>query len=343
MYKTVMTVNEFMTLLRKALHSKTIYFFGGFGQRMTKGNIDTGCKMYPYNASRRHLYDAIGNNGFGFDCVNLVKGILWGWRGDQLHPMGGAEYGSNNVPDWGADAFFQLCKQQSTRFEHIEVGDMLWVKGHFGVYAGEGLAIEVTPNWKNAVQLTAVGNIGNKAGYPTRVWTAFGKTPYLSYDQVPEVEKPEPTDPSYIPKIGDLVEFKGKMHFVSAYATHGAVCKPGLATVTHYVPGARNPYHLVAYRGGNSNVYGFVSAGDIDYHIQAPILPVPTPEIPNILIMQHGSTGDHVLVLQYILGELELDGSFGDATRARVLDFQKKHGLVQDGVVGEKTWSKLKA
>lgn len=38
---------------------------------------------------------------------------------------------------------------------------------------------------------------------------------------------------------------------------------------------------------------------------------------------------------------LQVDGIFGQATEKAVKDFQKKHGLVVDGVVGAKTWKAL--
>ena len=36
-----------------------------------------------------------------------------------------------------------------------------------------------------------------------------------------------------------------------------------------------------------------------------------------------------------------VDGDFGVKTKAAVMAFQKAKGLVQDGIVGPKTWSKL--
>lgn len=57
--------------------------------------------------------------------------------------------------------------------------------------------------------------------------------------------------------------------------------------------------------------------------------------------LQRGSKGKAVKVLQVILGWLEVDGSFGPATQAAVIAFQKAHGLEPDGIVGPKTWKAL--
>ena len=59
-----------------------------------------------------------------------------------------------------------------------------------------------------------------------------------------------------------------------------------------------------------------------------------------------GDTGVAVVDLQKILKMLgyyegEIDGIFGRQTLQAVLDFQKSSRLIQDGIVGEKTWSML--
>lgn len=63
-------------------------------------------------------------------------------------------------------------------------------------------------------------------------------------------------------KIGDIVQFKGKTHYVSSQATSGVPCKPGKAKVTSIAKGAKHPYHLVN-QGGGCTVYGWVNAADI--------------------------------------------------------------------------------
>lgn len=66
-------------------------------------------------------------------------------------------------------------------------------------------------------------------------------------------------------KVGDVVEFTGTQHYVSASASTGSSCKPGKAKVTqvYQVGKAKHPYHLIAVNGGGSTVYGWVNAADI--------------------------------------------------------------------------------
>ena len=59
----------------------------------------------------------------------------------------------------------------------------------------------------------------------------------------------------------------------------------------------------------------------------------------------YGSTGTDVSALQEKLNEkgysLEVDGIFGDKTKAAVVDYQKKNALQVDGIAGEETWGSL--
>lgn len=58
-----------------------------------------------------------------------------------------------------------------------------------------------------------------------------------------------------------------------------------------------------------------------------------------------GTRGERVKSVQYLLNQhkvtTEVDGSFGDLTDGNVKKFQGNKGLVQDGIVGPKTWAKL--
>ena len=61
--------------------------------------------------------------------------------------------------------------------------------------------------------------------------------------------------------------------------------------------------------------------------------------------IKKGSKGDAVKQLQNVLISLGYsivaDGDFGPKTETIVKDFQKKNGLVADGIVGQQTWNKL--
>lgn len=56
--------------------------------------------------------------------------------------------------------------------------------------------------------------------------------------------------------------------------------------------------------------------------------------------LKKGDRGEQVVTLQKFLN-LYPDGIFGRLTEEAVKEFQKANGLVADGIVGNKTWSKL--
>lgn len=66
------------------------------------------------------------------------------------------------------------------------------------------------------------------------------------------------------------------------------------------------------------------------------------------VVLKEGSKGAEVTKLQEGLKKLNFysgiaDGVFGAKTKEAVINFQKSQQLVADGIVGEKTWSKLNA
>ena len=177
-----------------ALNHKTLYVMGCFGAPMNAKNKERYTKNHDYNTdpARVKKINAASADTFGFDCVCLIKGLLWGWNGDATKNYGGATYISNHVPDIGADSIITKCSDVSTNFAKIQAGELLWMQGHVGIYIGDGLCVECSPAWKDCVQITAVKNIGTKAGYNARKWTKHGKLPYVTYGTaaVESVEKP---------------------------------------------------------------------------------------------------------------------------------------------------------
>lgn len=58
------------------------------------------------------------------------------------------------------------------------------------------------------------------------------------------------------------------------------------------------------------------------------------------MILKKGSKGNEVRQLQQLL-HLYVDGIFGELTEEAVKEYQRTHGLLADGIVGDKTWAKF--
>lgn len=71
----------------------------------------------------------------------------------------------------------------------------------------------------------------------------------------------QPTEEPWVPKVGDIVQFTGNTHYISAGSSTGVACSAGEAKITNiYKLGkSKHPYHLV--RTGKSGPYGWVDEG----------------------------------------------------------------------------------
>lgn len=271
-----MTNKEFAAKLKQiATQYKTLYVMGCFGAPMTQANKTRYCNNHDYNrkAERTAMIRAASADTFGFDCVCLIKGVLWGWNGDTSATYGGAKYTSNGVPDIGADTMITKCSGLSTDFSNIEVGEAVWMKGHIGIYVGDGLAVECTPKWANKVQITACNC--EKRGYNRRNWTKHGKLPYITYIKEEPVipEKPGGSALSIDDvSTGDIVSFAGGLHYSNANAATGTKVKASRAKVTNKYPKGKHPVHLRAVDNSGkyiAGVYGWVDLSSITGKIGA--------------------------------------------------------------------------
>lgn len=212
----MMTNIELVNKLKDiAKNYKTLYVMGCFGAPMTASNKKRYTQNNEYNRrpERMAMINAASADTFGFDCGCLIKGVLWGWHGDKNAVYGGATYASNGVPDIGADSMIKVCKNVTTDFSHIEVGEAVWTEGHIGVYVGNGLAVECTPRWDNKVQITACNR--SVSGYNRRNWTKHGKLPYVKYESVPET----PSDPVTTAVKGiDVSKWQGEIDWAKVKA-----------------------------------------------------------------------------------------------------------------------------
>lgn len=162
---------QFASVLKSISNMKTLYVMGCFGAPMTAANKIRYTNNHEYNrkSTRSAMIKSASADTFGFDCVGLIKGVLWGWDGSDK-TYGGANYASNGVPDINADTMITRCKDVSTDFSSIEIGEAVWIPGHIGVYIGDGKVVESSPQWRNGVQITS-----------KRKWQKHGKLPYITY------------------------------------------------------------------------------------------------------------------------------------------------------------------
>ena len=185
-----MLVKEFIDKLELALREPSKYQSGGWGKWDGKY--------------------------WNWDCICLIKGILWGWEADKNKPRGGgAVYTSNGVPDIGENSMINQCKNVSSDFTNIKKGEMLWMDGHAGVYVGDGNVIEATAGWdtwkviKSQIGKNGERTYNGKGG--SRNWEKHGFLPYVDYTEneiVEPVEEPKEEEPIEEPKfkVGDKVK-----------------------------------------------------------------------------------------------------------------------------------------
>lgn len=255
------------TFIEKAINIaknyKTLYVMGCFGAPMTAANktryINNGASNdYNAQSARKAMINAASADTFGFDCVNLIKGILWGWNGDASKTYGGAIYKANGVPDVSADGMIVKCTGVSTTgWANMTPGEAVWMSGHIGIYIGDGLAVECTPSWGNKVQITAVGNIGAKSGYNKRTWTKHGKLPYVDYSDQAAAQSPAgttgaqaTTETVYTVKSGDTLS-KIAAKYGTTYqklAAYNGISNPNIIRVGQQIkiPGFAVTYTVVS-------------------------------------------------------------------------------------------------
>lgn len=176
-----MKSTEFIDKLLYIAGLPTAYVQSAFGAPMNAKNRARYMALPGYNANHAEIISRLSDNTFGFDCVCLIKGILWGFNGDASKQYGGAKYKSNNVPDISTEEMIAICDQVSDDFTSIEEGELVYIPGHVGVYVGGGKVVEATAKWDACVQISTLGNIKAYAGSKARIWKKHGKLPYIEY------------------------------------------------------------------------------------------------------------------------------------------------------------------
>lgn len=171
----MMKVKEFVETAKKIAEQPTIYYSVAGGD---------WCK---WNGSKWNM-----------DCVCMIKGILWGFNFDKNASHGGAIYASNGVYDDNADQILKRCTNVSTDFKNIEIGELLHMSGHVGVYIGNGQVVESTAAWEGKTLISNIGSDGKRSrnGVTCGYWKEHGKLQYVDYSENEPDIKPS-DEPDY--------------------------------------------------------------------------------------------------------------------------------------------------
>lgn len=114
------------------------YWFGTFGQKASEALYDMKRKQYPRMYASTDYPSQYGQKVH--DCVGLIKGYMWCSSEDDTNP----KYCSNGFSDVSADSLYAKCRMKSTIMATMPdtKGIAVFMKGHVGVYVGDGEVIE---------------------------------------------------------------------------------------------------------------------------------------------------------------------------------------------------------
>lgn len=146
------------------------YVWGSYGEVLTQKTLNSKAKQYPDEVGGKA--DFIKAHWLGrrtADCIGLIKG--YGWLNTQT---GTIEYGTNGMPDIGADTMFENAAEKGTIDTLPEIpGLALWHSGHIGIYIGGGKVIHAA-NTNDGVIISDVSGSG---------FTHWLKIPYITYTE----------------------------------------------------------------------------------------------------------------------------------------------------------------
>ena len=145
------------------------YVWGTYGQVLTPELFQYKLTQYPEGVGQ--YADFIRNSWVGkrtADCVGLIKG--YGWLNSETMEI---EYGSNGMPDIGANQMYYSARHSGTIDAIPDTpGLAVWKPGHIGVYIGNGEVIEAMGTKYGVVKTQLQG----------RGWTHWLEIPYISYN-----------------------------------------------------------------------------------------------------------------------------------------------------------------
>lgn len=124
---------------------------------------------------------------FILDCAGFAyKALPWGFDADPTKCYGGATWPAKGAPlsELDTNDILSICDDVSEDFNNIKPAEVLYIPGHVGIYAGNGIALECTSGWGvNKVIETVVLNVTTAdPAHHSRTWVKHGKLPFIDYE-----------------------------------------------------------------------------------------------------------------------------------------------------------------
>lgn len=200
-----MTNKEFVSQAKIIVDMNTAYGKGTFGQKWTKTLANQKAKQYSgfYTDSVIASLNkkAEASPLYVFDCVGLVKGIMWDFPN--------VKYKTNGMEDVSDQGLWdKYVSDKSKDFTNIQPGEIMHIKGHVGIYIGDGKVIECTNKWSKNVLISSI----NKGDKYYRAWSEHGKFTLLTYE---EIATPSPEANIHIVKKGETLSSIAKKYNMS--------------------------------------------------------------------------------------------------------------------------------
>ena len=155
---------------KQAYAKKWGYVWGTYGEVLTESMLNGKVSQYPDEVGSKEEY--IRTHWLGgrtADCIGLIKG--YGWYDCE---SGSIAYGTNGMPDIGADTMYENATEKGTIDTLPEIpGLALWHSGHIGIYIGDGKVIHAA-NTQAGVIISDVSGSG---------FTHWLKIPYITYTE----------------------------------------------------------------------------------------------------------------------------------------------------------------
>ena len=174
------------------------YWYGTFGQRSSKALYESKKKQYPRYYTASDFKNQLGEKVH--DCIGLIKGYIWSSSNTDISP----KYASNGCPDVNEEMMYNYAKEKGSIGTMPDIlGVCVLMKGHIGVYIGNGEVIEAKGHNYGVVKTKLKG----------RGWTKWCKCPYIIYDteeKATPAKKPATNKKTYsgtlpkLPKDGSI-------------------------------------------------------------------------------------------------------------------------------------------